>query len=66
LFHGVEEGAKRYVDTLNDDSYRTGVFYASEHAALTGPLTDQGVFFADLNNENYQDNAYKAIHSFVS
>jgi hypothetical protein len=65
LFHSVEAGAKRYVDTLNDDSYETGIFYGSEHASLTGPLTDQGKFFDDLYNENYQDNAYKAIHSFI-
>jgi NAD(P)-dependent dehydrogenase (short-subunit alcohol dehydrogenase family) len=26
LFHSVEAGAKRYVDTLNDDSYETGIF----------------------------------------
>jgi NAD(P)-dependent dehydrogenase (short-subunit alcohol dehydrogenase family) len=65
LFHGVEAGAKRYVDALNDDSYQTGVFYGSEQSAVTGPLTDQGIFFADLYNENYQDNAYQAIHSFI-
>jgi NAD(P)-dependent dehydrogenase (short-subunit alcohol dehydrogenase family) len=65
LFHGVEEGAKRYVDTLNDDSYKTGIFYGSELSALTGPLTDQGIFFSDLYNEDYQDNAYKAIHNFI-
>jgi hypothetical protein len=59
----VEAGAKRYVDALNDDSYETGIFYVSEQSAVTGPLTDQGIFFADLRNENYQDNAYKAIHS---
>jgi NAD(P)-dependent dehydrogenase (short-subunit alcohol dehydrogenase family) len=64
-FHGVEAGAKRYVDALNDDSYKTGVFYGSEQSAVTGPLTDQGLFFADLRNESYQDNAYKAIHSFI-
>jgi NAD(P)-dependent dehydrogenase (short-subunit alcohol dehydrogenase family) len=65
LFHDVEAGAKRYVDTLNDASYKSGIFYASEHSALTGPLTDQGSIFADLYNEEYQDNAYKAIHSFI-
>jgi NAD(P)-dependent dehydrogenase (short-subunit alcohol dehydrogenase family) len=65
LFHGVEAGAKRYVDTLNDDSYETGIFYGSDQSALTGPLTDQGLIFADLQNEIYQDNAYKAIHSFI-
>jgi hypothetical protein len=66
LFHDVEAGAKRYVDTITDASYKTGIFYGSEQSALTGPLTDQGIFFADLHNKNYQDTAYQAIHSFLS
>ena len=28
-FHGVDAGAKRYVDALNDDAYLSGRFYAS-------------------------------------
>ena len=64
-FHGVEAGAKRYVDGLNDNSNKTGAFYASERSVLTGPMVDQGAFFADLNNEHYQDNAYEALHRFV-
>lgn len=64
-FHGIEAGAKRYVDALNDNSYRTGAFYASEKSVLTGPMVDQGAFFADLNNEHYQDNAHEALHRFL-
>ena len=65
-FHSVEEGAKRYVDVLNDEVYKTGVFYASEQSLLTGPMVDQGAFFADLRNELYQDTAYEALHRFIS
>ncbi len=64
-FHGVEAGAKRYVDVLNDHAYKTGAFYASKKSALTGPLVDQGDFFEDLNNERYQDNVYEALHRFI-
>ena len=64
-FHSVEDGARRYVEALNDEAYKTGVFYASEQGALTGPMVDQGTFFADLNNERYQANAYEALHRFV-
>ena len=65
-FHSVEDGAKRYVDALNDEAYKTGVFYASEQTSLRGPMVDQGDFFSDLRNELYQDNAREALHRFVS
>lgn len=66
LMHKVEEGAKRYVEVLKDDSYKSGVFYASKAPTLTGPLVDQGTIFADLNNQIFQENASKAIHSFIN
>ncbi len=65
-FHDVKDGAKRYVDALIDKSYESGVFYASEKTALTGPMVDQGTFFADLREERYQDNAYEALHRFMN
>ncbi len=66
LMHKVEQGAKRYVDVLNNESYKSGVFYASKAPTLTGPLVDQGMIFADLNNKLFQDNANEAIHRFIS
>ncbi|MEM7334331.1 MAG: SDR family NAD(P)-dependent oxidoreductase [Chloroflexota bacterium] len=66
LMHKVEQGAKRYVDVLFDNSYKSGVFYASKAPTLTGPLVDQSTIFADLNNRTYQENASKAIHQFIS
>lgn len=62
--HGVEAGAKRYVDALTNDRYATGVFYGNEKKT-TGPLTDQAMFFADLRNAAFQDNARAAIRRFV-
>lgn len=65
-FHGVDAGAKRYVDALNDDAYLSGRFYASKGQGVTGPMVDQGEFFADVDNEQFQDNAWEALHRFVS
>ena len=65
LMHNVEQGAQRYVDVLNDPSYKSGVFYGSTATKLTGKLIDQSSLSADFKNPNFQDNAYKAIHSFI-
>lgn len=62
--HSVEVGAKRYVDALIDDTYKTGLFYASQ-SGITGPVSDQGTMFAPLYNQEYQENAYQAIHRFI-
>ena len=62
--HKLEVGAQRYVDGLFNSSYKSGGFYASQ-AGLTGPIGDQGLLFADLNNETFQDNANEAIHRFI-
>lgn len=65
IVHKLETGAKRYVDVINDESYQSGVFYASKENKLTGVIVDQSTMFPDLNNEAYQDNAYNAIHRFI-
>ncbi len=64
VFHSLETGAKRYVDAVLDDSYRSGRFYASKRGA-TGEIVDQATLFADLENEAFQDNVYEAIHRFI-
>ncbi len=66
LMHKLELGAKRYVDALNDESYKSGVFYGSKASVLVGPPVDQGTIFADLNNKTFQDNANAAIHKFIN
>ena len=66
LMHKLELGAKRFVDGLNDESYKSGVFYGSKAAVLVGPTVDQGTIFDDLNNKTYQDNASEAIHRFIN
>jgi len=65
LMHKLEIGAKRYVDGLNDESYKSGVFYGSKKPVLTGPVVDQATIFEDLANERFQDNANEAIHRFI-
>ncbi|MES0488952.1 MAG: SDR family NAD(P)-dependent oxidoreductase [Leptospirales bacterium] len=65
LFHKLELGAKRYVNALNDDSFKSGIFYGSKKPVLVGPVIDQATIFEDLNNAEFQDNAYKAVQSFL-
>lgn len=61
--HNVEKGAKRFVDGLLDDTYKSGVFYASVKG-LTGPIGDQSQLFADFSNTQIQDNAATAIQGY--
>ncbi len=65
LVHKLEKGAKRFVDGVSNDSFKSGVFYASKAKLLTGPVIDQSTIFPDLNNPTYQDNANTAIHRFI-
>ena len=65
MMHGLETGANRFVDGLNNKAYKSGVFYASKKPVLTGPVVDQATIFDDLRNERFQDNAYEAIHRFI-
>ena len=66
LVHKLEKGAKRFVDGVNDDTFKSGIFYASKAKLLTGPVIDQSIIFQDLNNSFYQDNANAAIHRFIN
>ena len=63
--HRLEVGAQRFVDGLTNDKYESGAFYASVKG-LTGPVGDQSVLFADLADENIQNNARLAISRYVN
>jgi NAD(P)-dependent dehydrogenase (short-subunit alcohol dehydrogenase family) len=65
MVHKLEVGAKRFVDGISDEQYKTGVFYASKEGKLSGDVIDQSTFFTDLKNTTFQDNADKAIHRFI-
>jgi len=66
MVHKLEKGAKRFVDGINDESFISGVFYASKEKSLVGPVIDQSTLFQDLRNTAFQDNANKAIHRFIN
>lgn len=66
MAHKLETGAKRFVDGINDTSFKSGVFYASKLNTLTGKVIDQSSIFPNLNNHSYQDNASQAIHRFIN
>ena len=65
MVHKLEKGAKRFVDGINNESFISGVFYASNADKLVGPVIDQSAIFPDLSNPAYQDNANEAIHRFI-
>lgn len=65
LVHTLEKGAKRFVDGITNDTFKSGIFYASKAKRLVGPVIDQSSIFPDLNNTTYQDNANAAIHRFI-
>ena len=65
MVHTLDVGAKRFVDAISDERYKSGVFYASKEGKLSGDMVDQSTFFADLKNASFQDNAYDAIHRFT-
>ncbi len=65
MVHTLEVGAKRFVDGISDERYKSGVFYASKEGKLSGDVVDQSTFFTALKNTTFQDNADKAIHRFI-
>ncbi len=65
MVHKLEVGAKRFVDGISDEQYKSGIFYASKEGKLTGEVVDQSTFFTDLKNSTFQDNADRAIHRFI-
>ncbi|SEG71821.1 short chain dehydrogenase [Bryocella elongata] len=65
MVHSLDVGAKRFVDAISDDRYKSGVFYASKEGKLSGEMVDQSTFLTDLKNTSFQDNAYEAIHRFT-
>ena len=66
MVHTLEIGAKRFVDGISDERYKSGVFYASKEGKLSGDMVDQSTFFTDLKNTSFQDNANEAIHHFIN
>ncbi len=41
MIHKLEVGAKRFVDGISDEQYKSGVFYASKEGKLSGDMVDQ-------------------------
>ncbi len=66
LSHKLSKGAERFVESINDDSLESGVFYASKENVLTGPIVDQSTIFSNLSNESFQNNANEAIRRFIN
>ncbi|MEM6687013.1 MAG: SDR family NAD(P)-dependent oxidoreductase [Bacteroidota bacterium] len=65
LSHSVSEGANRFVDGINNDTFKSGEFYASKEGILTGNVINQATIWKDLDNYTFQDNAAEAIQVFI-
>lgn len=59
--HALEDAAARIVEALSAMDLATGGFYASKPKSVTGPLAEQGQFFAELADHRIQDNAAGAV-----
>lgn len=66
MVHKVDKGAARFIDAISNERFLSGGFYASTESKLTGEIVDQFVIFPIMANETYQDNAYEAVHKFIS
>ena len=66
VVQSVDKGARRHVEALNDETLKSGVFYASKADALTGPVVDQSTIMPEFANTTYQDHAAEAVHRFVT
>lgn len=66
MMHSVETGAKRYVDGLLNDKFKSGRFYASREGSPTGPVIDQADIDSSFNDHDFQDNANQAVHRFAT
>jgi len=64
--HKVDKAAARFVDAISNQKYKTGGFYASKENKMTGEVVDQFEILPALANTNSQDNAYEAVHKFLS
>lgn len=65
MSHSVQEGAKRFVEGINNPKFKSGVFYGSKENVLTGKVIDQSTIWKDLDNQTFQSNADMAIHQFI-
>ena len=64
MAHAVDVGARRLVEAVLNDRFRSGVFYASR-TKVTGPVVDQATLFPALGDPVVQDNAAAAMRRFV-
>jgi NAD(P)-dependent dehydrogenase (short-subunit alcohol dehydrogenase family) len=65
MVHSLHEGANRYVRVLQDEVFKSGVFYGSKKSVLTGQLVEQATIWEKLADKTAQENAYAAIASFL-
>ena len=65
IVHPLATGSKRLVDAIVDPAFLSGVFYASEAKALTGPLIDQAAISPELRDATRRFRTTRAVHRFL-
>ncbi|MEM7417791.1 MAG: SDR family NAD(P)-dependent oxidoreductase [Gemmatimonadota bacterium] len=65
MMHGLDVGARRYVDALLDSRFESGHFYASTAGSPTGRVIDQAELWDLFSSPAAQDNAARALERFT-
>jgi NAD(P)-dependent dehydrogenase (short-subunit alcohol dehydrogenase family) len=66
LSHPLRTGAQHITDAIIHDRCSGGKFYAAKANTVVGPLVDQAEIRPELREPTTQDNAYEAIHRFLT
>ena len=66
LAHGLQTGARRLLEALEDERFTGGRFYASRVDKLTGPVVDQSEIVPDLARVEFQDHAAEAMQHLTA
>lgn len=65
IVHGVQQGAGRLVNAIDDGALKSGGFYASRAKDVIGPLVEQSGISPELGNPVFQANAWQALHRYI-
>lgn len=66
LSHPLGTGAQNLTDAIIHDRCSGGNFYGPKANTVVGPLIDQAEIRPELREATIQDNAYQAIHRFLT
>mmetsp|Transcript_20682 Transcript_20682/g.24478 ORF Transcript_20682/g.24478 Transcript_20682/m.24478 type:complete len:309 (+) Transcript_20682:46-972(+) len=62
--HSLDTGARRYVDAIQNDTYKSGQFIASKEGMI-GPVGNQSEIWSIFDDEHAQNCAYEAVNQYM-